>query len=411
MAETADIVIVGAGIIGMSTAVQIARRSALKVVVLDKGSGPGEGSTGASSAVCRYKYTKRETVTLARDGIDAYQNWAEFLGVASPLARFHRDGVVWLSDGRHDWPASEVERLGKLGVRATVLDDQALRERFPAINPCIGAFDRIGERAHDCAGGGAHLLELDGGYVDPMDALQDLIARARSLGVDVRFHSELAGLDIDGARVTGIRTKRGERVACGAVVNAAGPWCNAVFAMAEIVCRWPLKPTRIQVAHVDAPPDIGSVPVSCDTLGGIYFRAQNRGQQIIVGSILEEDEREVVVPDNFARYADDGFIREKLHVLQHRLPALSPLRNVRGYSGLYTMNVEDVHPIVGPTPVKGFYAANGFSGHGFKLAPAIGSLLAQMLTCRRASFDTDVEAAFLAYDREPVHVATKSVLA
>jgi glycine/D-amino acid oxidase-like deaminating enzyme len=149
-----------------------------------------------------------------------------------------------------------------------------------------------------------------------------------------------------------------------------------------------------------------------DVAGGIYFRTQNRGQQFVVGSVLEQDEREEIAdPDTFANFADDDFIRGKLHALQHRIPALQRLRGVRSYSGLYTMNRSDVHPIVGRTPLEGFLVANGFSGHGFKLAPAIGSLIAQALTGERSEFDTDVSARFLAFDREPIAVATKSVLA
>ncbi len=116
MAETADVVVIGAGIIGMSAAFQIARRSGARVVVLEKGIGPGEGSTGASSAVCRFRYSYPEIVQLAKDGIAAYQHWPDFLGMSGPNARFHRIGVVWLSDER-DWAVREAVRLEGLGVR------------------------------------------------------------------------------------------------------------------------------------------------------------------------------------------------------------------------------------------------------------------------------------------------------
>jgi len=84
---------------------------------------------------------------------------------------------------------------------------------------------------------------------------------------------------------------------------------------------------------------------------------------------------------------------------------------VRGYCGLYTTNLQDVHPIVGPTAIDGFWLANGFSGHGFKLAPAIGSMLAQALTGERRDFDTAVPLAFLGVDRQPIGLASKNVLA
>jgi glycine/D-amino acid oxidase-like deaminating enzyme len=413
MTETADIVVAGTGIVGMSIAYQIARRSTARIVVLDKAPAPGAGSTGASSAVCRHKYTRDEAVLLARDGIGAYRNWADFLGVAQPTARYQKTGTLWLSDGRKDWPEREVRRLAALGVRAVTLDDVALRERFPAINPCLEAPDLDGGLDHACAGGGRHLLELDGGFMDPVDALNDLIRAARARGVEVRFGAGVHAVDLASGRVAGVRLADGGAIACQTLVNAGGPWCLDLLRQAGVECRWQLEPTRIQIAYFDRPAAVeGEIPTGCDALAGVYFRPQNRGQQIIVGSILEQDEQESIRdPDAFAIYADDEFMREKVHAMQHRVFGLGAIGRVRGYSGLYTMNRTDLHPVVGPTPLSGFYVANGCSGHGFKLAPAIGSLIARMLVGGDAAFDTEVSPKFLAFDREPIRLKSRSVLA
>ena len=412
MTGLADVVVIGGGIIGMSTAFQIARRSRLRVIVLEKGVGPGEGSTGSSSAVCRFRYSYPEIVQLARDGIAAYQHWPDFLERADPFARFQRIGALWLSESP-DWAVLEAERLSGLGVRAAALDDDALVEAFPAIHPCIVPPDLATGEDHLCRGGGRHLLELDGGYMDPVDALQDLIAAARGRGVDVRFASPVCGLDQTGGSVTGVRLEDGSTIACGAVVLAAGPWCNALLDQVGLGDRWPLEPTRIQMIHIDRPAEVKSdLPACIDMPAGIYFRPQNRGQQIILGSVLGEDELEAVAdPDDFARHADDDFIRPKLHALQHRL-RLDTLRGkISSYSGLYTVNRADMHPIVGETPVSGFYVANGCSGHGFKLAPAIGALLARRITGEADAFDTAMDPSFLAFDREPIALAAMNVLA
>jgi glycine/D-amino acid oxidase-like deaminating enzyme len=408
-----EIVIIGAGIIGMSTALQLARRTRARILVLEKGSGPGEGSTGASSAVCRFRYTRPETIQLARDGIAAYQNWSAFVGLPDPVARFHRHGVLWLGVGGRISPDRDAKVLGGLGIRTEVLDDRDLEARYPAISPCVVSPDLETGEAHSCHGGGRHLLEVDGGYIDPVDALQDLIRAAASIGVRVRYGAKVTGVAVVGGRVTGVTLGDGEAISCSHLVNAAGPWCNAIFDYVGLDCSWPLQPTRIQIAVLNRPPEVqGDIPVTVDTAGGIYFRTQNRGQQIIIGSVAEVDEREVVPdPGNFATFADDDFVRAKLHALEHRIPGLTSLSGVRGYSGLYTMNRADVHPVVGETPIEGFYVANGFSGHGFKLAPAIGSLLAQTITGEKAEFDTDVDRSFLAFDRTPIHLPSKSVLA
>ena len=122
MSRTVDVLIAGGGILGMSTAFQIARRVNCSIMVADKGVGPGEGSTGASSAVCRFRYTHAEMVQLARDGIDAYRHWPEFLGREDVRAEFHPHGVLWFGDGSTDWARSEAERLGHEGIRMAVLD-------------------------------------------------------------------------------------------------------------------------------------------------------------------------------------------------------------------------------------------------------------------------------------------------
>ncbi len=413
MADTADIVVVGAGIIGMSIALQLARRTRARIVVVDKGLGPGEGSTGASSAVCRHRYTRTETTTLARDGIFAYRHWPEFLELRDPVARFHNHGVLWFGGLDSEWPDREAQRLHSLGIRAAVLDDRALAARFPALSACVEPPDIASGAPHACRGGGRHLFEPDGGYVDPVDALQDLIAAARARGVEVRFRAKVAGIPVEHGAAKGVVLADGTRLASDLLVNAAGPWCNAVFALAGLPCPWPLQPTRIQMAVVDRASDIlGDIPVCADPTGGIYFRTQNRGQQLIVGSVREEDEQEQVAdPDDYPAYADDDFVRTKLYLLQHRIPTGARPSGVRGYSGLYTMNRSDVHPVVGATPLRGFYVANGFSGHGFKLAPAIGSLIAREITGQTIGFDTSVDRRFLAFDRSPIALPSKNVLA
>lgn len=407
--ESKDIIIVGAGIIGLSVAFQLSRRINARVLVLEKGAGLGEGSTGASSAVCRFRYSLDEMVELARDGIHAYQNWGDFLEITTPDARFHQSGVVWA--GGDLGTTDEVARLKRLGVAATLLSDTDLAKLFPALSACTVPPNLLTGEPHDCRGDDGYLFENEGGYVEPTDALQDLLRAVRGRGVDVRFGARVTGVDTVSDRVTGVVLSDGSRYSCGFVVNASGPWCNQLL-KAVGLDRWPLIPTRIQIAQVDMPESLkGSMPVCADVAGGIYFRPQGQRKHIVVGSVMPDDERETADPDQFDRSADDEFIRSKLHALQHRVPSITELKGVRGYSGLYTMNLADVHPVVGETPVKGFYVANGCSGHGFKLAPAIGSLLAQAITAERVAGDTNVDGRFLSFDRKPISLAQQSVLA
>lgn len=408
-----DVVIIGAGIIGLSTAWQLARRSRLRILVLEKGAGVGEGSTGASSAVCRYRYSLDTVVQLARDGIHAYRHWGEFTGLREPTARFEQDGVLWLTGQQRGWAAREHARMQGLGIATEVLDDGDLAERFPALSTCTLAPDLETGEEHDCIGGGEHFFEVEGGYMDPTAAASDLLAACRGAGVAVRFNSPVVEIEQAGGAVTAVRLADGTHLAAGCVVNAAGPWCNALLHSAGLSLPWRLSPTRIQIVYLDLPPALQTaLPVTVDMDAGIYFRRQNRGQQLVLGSTLESDEQERVAdPESFNRLADDSFMQAKLHALHHRIPSLPYTGRVTSYCGLYTVNEQDVHPVIGPTQLAGFYLANGFSGHGFKLAPAAGAMLARMISGEEDAFDTAADPAFFRVDRQPIPLTSKSVLA
>jgi sarcosine oxidase subunit beta len=409
----ADVVIVGAGVIGLSTAWQLARRSQLRIVVLEKGAALGEGSTGASSAICRHRYSRDEMITLARDGIHAYRNWADFVGLAVPKAEFHNDGVLWMPGNDREWAALEQQRLSAQDIRSELLDDRQLQERFPAISPCVLLPDTEEGTEHECRGGGSQLFETDAGYMDPVAVADDLLTACRGRGVEVRFGVRVSDINTHAGRVTGVQLADGACIEAAVVVNAAGPWCNDFLRESLLAKRWTLVPTRIQVMYLDLPSELqGGIPVSLDMHSGVYFRQQNRGQQLVVGSAREVDEREVVTsPDNFDLQPDENFRLDRLHALHHRIPGLPYRGKVRGYCGLYTVNRQDMHPLVGESDIAGFYLANGFSGHGFKLAPAVGGMLARSICGEKADYDSEVAASFLAPGRDPIPLAEHSVLA
>lgn len=408
-----DVVIVGAGIIGLSIAWQLARRSALRIAVIEKGAAVGEGSTGASSAICRVRYSNDEMLLLARDGTQAYRHWGAFTELGNPAADFHEDGVLWMPGGDRSWADKERIRMQNFGVAAEVLDDDDIAERFPALSTCTLAPDLETGEAHDCVGDSRNLFEIEGGHIDPVAAVRDLVEACRKAGVEVRFGRRVTGIGTAGGRVASVSLDDGSELATPLVISAAGPWCTDLLRMVGLELPWALVPTRIQVMYRDRPEALkGHIPVTADLAGGIYFRTQNNGQQLVIGSIREEDEREAVAdPDDFQTETDDDFEALNLHVLHHRLPGLASTGRVRGYCGLYTTNLEDVHPILGSTGVEGFWVANGFSGHGFKLAPAVGSMLAQAMTGEKRDFDTEIPLSFLAVDRDPIGVASKNVLA
>jgi sarcosine oxidase, subunit beta len=405
--ETADIVVVGAGIIGSSIAFQLARRSSDRIIVLDKAAGPSEGSTGASSAVVRTFYTQPSVVKLALGGQEAYHNWSDFTGIAHPANRFTRTGVLWILGFTTATAEAATTRLTSQGVHASVLDADDIRDRFPSVSTCDVPFDLTGQTPHECVDLEAAVFEHDGGYADPTGANRDLLDAARRKGVDVRFRSQVTRVYTDGGKVTGIETADGTRIDAGLVINAAGPWCNRLNALAGVEFGWPLTPTRVQVVYRTMGEQIGPLPVTADH--DIYLRPD--GAQILFGSVLPEDERETANPDDYRTSVDAAFKDTKIHALHHRIPTLPHRGTVTGIAGPYTINHRDVHPVLGPTALDGWWLANGFSGHGFKLAPMIGSMVAQAITGTTASYDTDVPLSFLGIDRAPLSVDHKGVLA
>jgi glycine/D-amino acid oxidase-like deaminating enzyme len=404
--------VVGAGIIGASIGFQLGTHEAGSVVVVDKGMGPSEGSTGASSSICRCRYTYPEVVRLAYHGQEAYGNWGEFLGLANPRSALHRHGVLWMMGESVEKVDTDAAKLRRQGVLAESVSPEALGDLFPALSSCTAPFDMTGATEHECSSDGAFLYETEGGYADPVSANQDLIEAARASGTEVRFRARVTDVVKARGRVSGVKLEDGTEISAGLVINASGPWCNQLNRMAGADIRWTLQPTRIQTIYREWPDELGQLPVGADSSTGIYFRPESGQQQVLVGSVLAEDEEEVVSdPDNFKRSPDVEFTQMKLAALHHRIPDLEARGNVSGIAGLYTINREDVHPIVGPTDVEGFWVVNGFSGHGFKLAPAIGSMVAQAVTGETRAMDTDVPLRFLAYDREPIDIGVKSVLA
>ncbi len=412
--ETADILIIGGGLIGLSTAYELARRQAGRIVVLEKGSGVGQGSTGSSSACLRLRYSHLDTMRMALYGQNRYRDWADYTGLESARASMEQIGVLWMLGEDAAAVTAERDRIRSIGAPAQVLTRDELTGRFPSLSTCSTSIDFAEGTEHECGQTETFLFEDDGGYcTDPAGAAQDLLDACRRDGVDVRLTSRVSALRTQGGRVIGVDLASGESIDAPQIVNAAGPWCNELNRMAGIEHKWDLIPTRIQVMlRATINPLPGGLPMVADAAGGIYFRPESRGQQILVGSIRPEDEQETIAnPDVYKASIDEESKAGLLHGLHHRIPSLEYRGQVTGIAGMYTMTEQDVHPILGPTHLDGFHVSNGYSGHGFKLGPAVGNLLAQILTDSVIEGDVDIAHDFLSIDRDSLAVREKSVLA
>jgi glycine/D-amino acid oxidase-like deaminating enzyme len=312
--------------------------------------------------------------------------------------------VLWLTGEPLDGVAADRERLRALGVAAEIVDAAALRQRFPALSSCGVPLDLGGETPHRCAEGAPSLFEPDGGYTDPVGAAQDLAEAARRDGVELRLRAEVVRVRAPGGRVAGVDLADGSGVDAPVVINAAGPWCNRLNALAGVELPWDLRPTRVQVLFRERPAE----------LTGPLRRRRHRERRLL--------------PARESRPADPA----RVDARRGRAGARRGSRRVRPRPRSRLLRGQDPRPAPPPAraapprqadragrPVhrqragraSGDRADNGFSGHGFKLAPMVGSMVAQRLTGRRAPFDTDVPLEFFGVDRAPLVLREKSVLA
>lgn len=401
MTDSADLVVVGSGIIGSAIAYQVSRRSSWRVVVVDKAAGPAAGSSGDSLAISRCRYTEPAVVRLARHGQEVYRNWAAFTGLDQPRSRYTELGGLWLFDRTRADLEIDHQRLVDNGVAATVLSTAELQRRWPSINPCVEVIDVIGGGDHRCRPGDGFLFEHDAGFMDPAGANQDLVDAARREGAEFRFGARVVGLAHDGDAVAGVELDGGDQIRASVVLNAAGPWCSRLNEPEGAASRWTLTPTRIQMAFRAWPPDGPRLPIVFDVGTGATYRLEASGEvMVVVAPEIPEFATAVEDPDSFRRTPDPDAVLAAMACFEHRVTGIDHHARLTGTSGLYTINEQDTHPVVGPSEIDGFWVANGFSGHGFKLAPIIGSLVAQALVGETASFDTDVATDVFAVDRE-----------
>jgi sarcosine oxidase, subunit beta len=407
------ITIIGCGIIGSALALQLAKRGQKNITIIEKASSSGQGSTGASSACLRQRYTHDEVCKLAHEGLLAFQNWKEFTGLDDADCGYVKTGVLWIMGEQGEVLKNDAARLQKLGIDARVISKTVLNERYPALSSCDESFDLTGEVEHTCNEQSEFLWEPEGGYADPTASNQDLVRAAKALGCKVLFNEEVISVEKDLKKIESITTKNGLTIRTDILINAAGPWAEGLNKMVGFEHDWELTPTRIQVCVRDRNPEIkGEIPMFADISTGIYGRPEANGGQILFGSILEEDEQEIVTDlDNFDTSVDPNYRDSKHHGIHHRFEQCEGRGEIRGYSGLYCVNRVDMHPLVGATDVEGYYLITGFSGHGFKLAPSVSSLLAQEITGIKIDGDSEIVPSIFSVNRKPIHLDVKCVLA
>lgn len=358
MARTCDVLIVGGGVMGLSIAHALARRAVGKVILLEK-SFLGAGSSGKSGAIIRQHYSNVLTARMAQWSLGVYARFDELFN-GSPV--FTRTGlVIVVKEVSRSGLEANLAMLRELGIVTRLVSAHELADIDPNVH--LGA-DEVAA------------WEPDAGYVEAVQVLDIWAQAARQLGAEICEGVEVTGLVVEKDRVTAVETNEG-RYVCGKLILATGPWTAQLAKMLRI--DMPVQPCRTQVALYRKPPNYARrVAVYGDFALGIYFKPTH-GELIHAGSIAGEEVKDVVDPDDYNEAADNSFLRRIRQALSRRYPGMHRCYGRGGFGALYAIT-PDWHPILDKLPgIEGVYAAVGFSGHGFKMAPIVGQLMAELV--------------------------------
>jgi sarcosine oxidase subunit beta len=350
--DSADILIIGGGVIGLSIGYHLARRGAHGVVVLERAGQVGTGSTAKATGGIRHQFSTEINVRLTQLSLPAFARFEEEMGEPVDFVQHGYLFVTTRAD-RVDAMRSGLRLQQRLGVPSRWVTPAEAALLFPDL------------RVDDLAGG--TFCPLDGS-ANPYGAVRGYLRRCRDLGVRVLTDQEVIAIEVTGGRVRGVRTAS-NTYAAPVVVNAAGPYARDVAAMAGL--EIPVHPYRRQVFVMTPISGLHRrAPLTVDLDTEWYLHQDPSGALYMGGT--DKDTRpgreEVVDWDGF-----DAVARAAMR----RVPRTVEARVARAYAGIRSLT-PDFHAILGPVPgISGFYCANGFSGHGFMHAPAVGRLLAE----------------------------------
>jgi sarcosine oxidase subunit beta len=366
----ARILIVGGGIMGVSTALKCAPRTREGVLLIER-KHLGAGSSGRSGAILRQHYRDAEVARMARDSLREYGRFEAETGL--PLG-FQRTGVLTLAGpDQPDWCQrirENVAMLRGLGIDTELVDAARMRALVP------GALVRDGS---------VGAWEPGGGFVDPNQTLASFARRAGALGADLRTGVELLELRVRNGRATGARTSAGE-IEAEEIVVVAGPWTRALFQ--PLGLDFPLKVVRPENHYLGVPemrlelPERaarGTHPVLIDLELGCYARCEPANSRTRVGRVDYDDDEELVDPDALDEQVSPELVRWCRATVARRVPSYAERPDAGSLAAWYTLT-PDAQALIGPVPgVEGLFVVSGFSGHGFKLGPSVGEGVAQML--------------------------------
>lgn len=359
MNTTADIIIIGGGVMGASIAYHLAKQGGGQVTLLER-QALCNGTTGRSGAIVRQHYSNDYTIRMAKDCLDVFQHFDDLIGGD---CGFVTTGMVVMTGEQ-----------GAAALRANLKMQWELGVDTQLIRP-----DEVSEAAPGYSGAGVALAcyEPGAGVADPMATTYSFAKRARDYGATICEGVTVTRILTAGERVTGVLTSAGDFYA-PIVVLAANVWSVALAQALGFVL--PITPTRHPMVALRRPHDFGGRTglhaVGLDLTRQVYFRP-DIGGVTLVGST--ENVFTPSDPDNYAQGLSEQEIGHFRTMAGGSMPALARAVPRGGWAGIYD-DTPDYHPILDCLPgYYGLYCASGFSGHGFKLSPGVGQWMAQLI--------------------------------
>ncbi len=356
MARTAEIVIIGGGIVGSSIAYHLSEAGAKDVLVVERETRQGLGSTGKSMGGVRAQFSTAVNIQMSLYSIPFFANFEEATGHPSG---YKAHGYLFMATtaAHLEYLRANYERQAALGLKSVEL-----------LQPAEVAKIIPQARSDDILGGS--FCPTDG-FVDPHSVMTGFMARAVENGVRLWRGTEVIGIELERGAVAAVRTSAGV-VETRTVVNAAGPWAAKVARLAGF--DLPVEPLRRMLVPTEPFPGLPDpLPMVIDMSTGFHFRREGRGL-LLAWNDPEET-------PGFKTSFDPAFIEKILTHAVSRFPAFESLEvdPRRAWAGLYEMT-PDHHSILGLAPgVPGLYLANGFSGHGVMHSPATGRILSDLI--------------------------------
>ncbi|MFZ2487704.1 MAG: FAD-binding oxidoreductase [Anaerolineae bacterium] len=351
--KTANVVVIGGGVMGVSTAYHLARRGCQNVVLLEKGPLLGMEATGKCAGGIRYQFSTEINVRLSLLSLPMLERFQAELGQDIDL---RWPGYLFLLDREADVTAfrRHIAMQNRLGVPTRLLT----RAEAHALAPQVQMDDILAASWHP-----------GDGLADPNGVVQGYAAGARRLGVRIFTDTPATGIRVEGGRITAVETPQGS-IATPVVVNTAGPWAGVVAALAGV--DLPLLPVRRQIAVTTPLPELAAdFPFVIDFSRSLYFHREGRG--ILTGQSNPHE------APGFDQSVDRAWTEQHLDAAAWRLPLLAQAGLLSEWAGLYEVT-PDAHPVIDAVrEPAGFYIAAGFSGHGFMHGPITGLLVAELV--------------------------------